>query len=346
MKKRQLLLTTAITLSFIWAILSVYGAFLSSERAAVFFQSVPLILFWFLWVFFLLAGFFFSPLLRAQLFLFMIHLGVLFVFLGGLWGSSKSIALRNRLFGQEIISKGLVCLFAGEKDCRVYDSQGKEIGRLPFELHLENFDIFYYDNPSLIIQDKESPDSLYMVPVQTSGPVHFDGGIELEVLRQFQNLQIIFQDGRPTPAEGPPDQPDPGLEIKLRTPEGKEEYHYVWQRRAVHSLPKHRFKIQYQAPQWPRQYRSQISIWQADQQPIYCTIEVNRPFFYKGYLFYQSSWGQDEKGLYSVIGVVNNSGLTAVFFGYGLLALGTAGQCWFRPLLSQISKKKEVSYRD
>lgn len=346
MKKRRWLLSAAIVLSFIWVILSVYGAFLLNQQASVFFQSIPLCLFWFLWVFFLFFSFFLFSKLWRQPFLLMIHLGVLFVFLGGIWGSPKLITLCNRLFGREVISKGLICLPLGEKHSRVYDSQGKEIGRLPFDLHLENFDVFYYDNPSLIIQDKESPDFLYMVPIQTSGPVYFDGGIELEVLRQFQHLQIIFQDGRPVPAEGPPGQPDPGFEIKLRPPDGKEEYHYVWQGRAVHSLPKHRFRIQYQAPQWPRQYRSQISIWQADQQPIYCTIEVNRPFFYKGYLFYQSSWGQDEKGLYSVIGVVNNSGLTAVFFGYGLLALGTAGQCWFRPLLSHILKKKERLYRN
>lgn len=276
----------------------------------------------------------------------MIHLGVLFVFGGGVWGSPKSIALRNRLVGREVVSKGLICLSLGEKHSRVYDSQGKEIGRLPFDLYLENFEVFYYDNPSLIIQDKNSPDSLYMVPVQTSGPVYFDGGIELEVLRQFQNLQIIFQNSQGVPVEGPPDQSNPGLEIKVKTPDSKEEYHYIWQGRPAYSLPKHRFGIQYQAPQWPRQYRSQISIWQADRQPIRYTIEVNRPLFYKGYLFYQSSWGQDEKGLYTIIGVVNNTGLTAVFFGYGLLALGTAGQFWFKPLLSHISKKKERSYRN
>lgn len=51
-------------------------------------------------------------------------------------------------------------------------------------------------------------------------------------------------------------------------------------------------------------------------------IEVNYPLRYAGYDFYQSSYGQDELGTYSVLQVASNRGASTVFAGYTLLTIG------------------------
>lgn len=345
MKKRRFFLIITFVLIWVWALLSIYGAFLGSGRAAEFFQSAPVGLFWFLWVFFLSAYFFLSPRAWTDPFLSMIHLGVLLVFAGGLWGSPKSIMLRNRMGGCSLIPKGFLVLSEQQEDCRVYNSQGQEVGRLPFELYLEKFDTFFYDHPRFVILDKTRPEFYCAAPVELEKSIVLEGGVQIEVIQHFRNLQIVFEAGKPAGKEGPPDHFNPGYLIRLQAPHGTQEYHHVWQRMRAPRIAKNRFEIFYQPPQWPRQYQSKLSIRQADHPVLTRSIEVNRPLFCKGYLFYQQSWGEDEKGRYSVIGVVHNSGLLAVFFGYGLLALGSAGHCWIQPFWTKVCKK-ERPHRD
>lgn len=235
-------LIVSVVLLGLWAGLSIYGSFLGSQRAASFFQSFPLSLFWLTCLVFLLFSLLYIK-LWTQPFLFMLHLGAAFVLAAGFWGSPKASAWRNHIWGTSEISKGFLFLAEKESERTVVDSDGRVLGSLPFDIVLERFTTSFYESPGLPI---------------------------------------------------------------------------------------------------PRQYESRITIRQPDGSSSAYTIQVNRPLFYGGYLFYQHSWGKDEKGLYSVIGIVNNRGLSALLAGYILLVLGAAGQFWVIPFLR--SRRKERPY--
>ncbi|MEJ5259534.1 MAG: cytochrome c biogenesis protein ResB [Anaerohalosphaeraceae bacterium] len=224
----------------------------------------------------------------------------------------------------------------------MYDAAGREIGSLPFDFRLEEFTITYYDSPSLRLFDKNTRQNLCTLPQIPEGPVELEGGLRLEVLQRYNNLQLRRQQGRAVPAEGPAQIRNPGFELKLLWPDGTEEYYYVWEQKDFWAPPFNRCIIAYSAPQMPRQYESRISLHRNGQSTVH-SIRVNRPLVYGGYTFIQQSWGQDEKGYYSILGVVSNRGFPAVLTGYSLLMLGTAGHFWLIPLLHAFRKERHHS---
>lgn len=341
MKKHQFWLLASVILLGLWAVLCVFASFLGSRAAASFFQSGPLSLFWLIWVLFLLFSLR-NPTFWTKPFLLMLHLGTLFVFAGGLWGGPRSFEWRNRFGRAPEIAKGYLILSEQEETNKVYDAAGREIGSLPFDFRLEEFTITYYDSPSLRLFDKNTRQNLCTLPQIPEGPVELEGGLRLEVLQRYNNLQLRRQQGRAVPAEGPAQIRNPGFELKLLWPDGTEEYYYVWEQKDFWAPPFNRCIIAYSAPQMPRQYESRISLHRNGQSTVH-SIRVNRPLVYGGYTFIQQSWGQDEKGYYSILGVVSNRGFPAVLTGYSLLMLGTAGHFWLIPLLHAFRKERHHS---
>ncbi len=328
------------------AVLSVYGAFLGAENAGRFFRSPPLAMMWIILVLILAGGIVFFRRLRTRPFLFLTHAGCLLVLLGGLWGSEKGIHFRNHFFGSKGFTKGLIPLYEGQSSPILHDYEGHVQGQLPFEIHLHAFEVQYYDGPQFIIHDKADPRHLYTIPVE-AGRTFFLGpseqAVEFGIVRSFKNLQIRIVEGGVAAVEGPEDLPNPGHEVQFVLPDGGREIQYVFERHELHSLPKYRFEVRYCPPQMPKEYASQLSIIENGQEQVRKRIRVNDPLFYKGYLFHQNSWGQDHRGLYSVIGVVSNSGLAAVFAGYGMLAIGLFGGLWILPAADWFRKKGETT---
>lgn len=331
MKIPRIILVFGLVLVLGLAVLSVYGAFLGTEKAAIFFNSSPMVLFWFILVGILLGGFLFFRRLWTRPFLFMIHVGCLLVLLGGLWGSQQGIALRSYLLNCRGLYKGMIPLYEGEGSSVLYDGQANPIGNLPFEIHLNQFEVQYYDAPQFVIIDKADPQRVYTVPVEIGAVFTFGQRIQFEAVRSFRNLQIHREGGQTMAVEGPQEAENPGCQVRFVFPDGTEEIQYVFERFPVHSMPRYRFEIAFQPPQIPKEYVSELVVIENGQETARKRIEVNHPLFFKGYLFHQKSWGQDQNGFYSVIGVVSNSGLPAVFAGYGFLAAGMVGQLWIVP---------------
>lgn len=331
MKIPRIILVFGLVLVGGLAVLSVYGAFLGAEKAAVFFNSSPMVLFWFILVGILIGGFLFFRRLWTRPFLFMVHVGCLLVLLGGLWGSQQGIALRGRLLNYRGLYEGMIPLYEGEGSSVLYDGQAKPIGNLPFEVFLKEFQVQYYDAPQFVIIDKADPQRVYTIPVEIGAVFTFGQQIQFGAVRYFRNLQIHREGGQTTVAEGPQEADNPGYQVRFILSDGAEETQYVFERFPVHSMPRYRFEIAFQPPQMPKEYISELVIIEDGQEKARKRIEVNHPLFYKGYLLHQKSWGQDQNGVYSIIGVVSNSGLPAVFGGYGLLVAGIAGQLWIVP---------------
>jgi hypothetical protein len=72
-------------------------------------------------------------------------------------------------------------------------------------------------------------------------------------------------------------------------------------------------------------------------------VSVNHPVSYGGYCFYQSFYGSDYLGQYTVLHVKTASGIFVVYTGYALLCLGVIWSLWVRNLLPAIRSYKGVS---
>jgi energy-coupling factor transporter transmembrane protein EcfT len=72
-------------------------------------------------------------------------------------------------------------------------------------------------------------------------------------------------------------------------------------------------------------------------------ISVNHPASYGGYYFYQSSYGSDYHGKYTILHAKTASGLFVVYTGYAFLCLGVIWSLWGRNLLPAIRSYKGVN---
>ncbi len=68
-------------------------------------------------------------------------------------------------------------------------------------------------------------------------------------------------------------------------------------------------------------------------------LEVNKPMHFGGYHFYQSSYGQGQRGTYTILTAVSDNGWTAVRIGFILLLGGTFWQLWAEPILRAARRK-------
>ena len=98
------------------------------------------------------------------------------------------------------------------------------------------------------------------------------------------------------------------------------------------------FRIDYYEGQVVRDYFSDVAVIDGDREVLTKTIEVNGPLYYGGYHFYQHSYGDLGKE-YTVLSVTSDSGLLAVYVGYGLLCGGIFGRFWFSDIAKMLKLK-------
>ncbi len=222
---KQWLYLFGLALIAAMVILSIYGACIGSEKAAIFFNSIPLIVFWALLAFVLIGGMFAG--LRRNLFLFLMHAGCLLVLAGGGWSSRAALNIKRDVFHRPIFSKALLKIYPQQAGNVVYSTDDNEFYQLPFFIRLDDFSISYYDS-SQCVSD----------------------------------------------------------------------------------------------------YTSKTTIIDRQKPVRQKDIEVNKPLYFGGYHIYQHSWGEDEQGRYSVFQIVSADGISLVFTGFALLAIGVAGRFW------------------
>jgi hypothetical protein len=74
-------------------------------------------------------------------------------------------------------------------------------------------------------------------------------------------------------------------------------------------------------------YKSDVTIFENESHAAHAVIEVNHPLHWGGYSFYQSSYDA-ERGAYTVLSVVSDSGLAAVYLGMAILSIGAFWRFW------------------
>jgi len=85
-------------------------------------------------------------------------------------------------------------------------------------------------------------------------------------------------------------------------------------------------------------YKSDVTILEGDRHAGHAVIEVNHPLHWGGYSFYQSSYDA-ERGAYTVLSVVSDSGLMAVYLGMAILSIGAFWRFWGEAIWGYTRKK-------
>jgi len=341
-------------------VFSIYGAFIGTENSQAFFNSIPLAVYWIFFALLLAVGLLlFRRLLRVPGLL-LVHLGCLAVLAGGLWGSDDGHKLRKRFLGREKMLSGRIIVYEGlsenrmigERDNLGYtidpnnnvmiyelDSHGHamilsdedpRILHLPFEIHLKDFRMEYYDPPHLLV-DAADGKTLDLKPAAPGNSFELSEGASLRILSVFRNFKIDMETRRAYDDSGPGY--NPAAEVLVTYSDGAMQKQYVFQSGLGHMGGREDFKLRYVPAGMVKDYFSDLQVSEGGKVMLEKTIEVNHPLYYGGYHFYQSSYDA-KAGRYTVLSVTSDSGLVLVFAGFALLCAGAVYHLWLRPIIA------------
>lgn len=347
-------------------VLSIYGAFIGTQRSQEFFNSVPLAVYWFFFALLLVVSLFlFRRLIRVPGLL-LIHLGCIAILAGGLWGSDDGHKLRKKLLGREKMPSGTIVIYEDLSENRAikdpynltydadannnvsiyeFDTHGHpilltdedpRIFHLPFEIHLKDFRIEYYDPPRLLV-DTADGKSWELKPIETDASFQLDGKASLKILNTYKNFKIDMDRGA---YDDPHPESNPAVQILITYPDGTEHKQYVFENHPGHSGKSKEFTLRYITQSMIKDYFSDLQVIAGGKVVLEKTIEVNHPLYYGGYHFYQSSY-DDKAGRYTVLSVTSDSGLVPVFTGFALMCAGAVYHLWLRPIIAHFKTAKQ-----
>ncbi len=303
---------------------SVYGAFIGAERAKEFFNSIPLAIYWLGFILLLAASLLLFQRLRRIPALLMIHIGCIFILGGAMWGSQAGHQLQNRLFGIDKIPAGIMQIFENNSENRVQLMDDK-IKQLPFSIALKDFRIEYYEPQYLYIESIQG--DIWNLPVKAGEEYKLGKGFgSLKIVRVFENFKIGLNR---TVTDDPNTGFNPALEVKVTTPAGLELTRYVFDSSRPFMYPNDELYMAYERS--IRDYISSVQVVQGNNVVAEKDIEVNHPLHFGGYHFYQQAY-DTQTGQYTILMVVSDTGLSAVYYGFILLCLGVIWQFWFKKM--------------
>ncbi len=341
------------------AALSVVGAFLGAERAKALFNSPPLAAFWLLLLVLTAAAILMSGRIRRRPGSLAMHLGVVLVLVGGVWGSEARHELSSRLTGRARIPAGLLVVPEGERSREILDTSGERvIGELPFELELRDFRIERYPlgDPRwhLVAEVPAAGDEPQLLEWEIGRELQVRGtDVRVKVLQYLEAARPVYREGtgetplltKPDGAVSDPESDVPAIRLSLRragagsaeawlVPRPGRDLAVLWVRDVLG--PDERGSADavwfwLVRPLSPvKSYQSEVVVWENGREAARHVIEVNRPLHYGGYYLYQQSFDPAE-GRYTVLRVTSDSGLWWVFAGFGMLCAGAFWRFWGRP---------------
>ncbi len=320
-------------------LLSVYGAFLGAERAQAFFNSLPLAVYWFVFIALLGAGIIaFRRLLRVPALLLM-HLGCILVLIGALWGSNGGHALAKRLFGLDKIPQGQMGILERTQEDGVRMADSNSARKLPFFVRLKDFRMEYYEPGSLLIRSRTGQS--WRLPAVAGQTLSLGEGLgTVAIQRVFKNFRIDIR-GEEHIAYDAPGGSMPALQVSRERPGERPGNRYVFEQSMGHGDPNDPLVMSY--ARMVRDYVSELEIFKEGRVVAAKNIEVNHPLHYGGYHFYQHSYGEDKLGDYTVLMVVSDSGLNLVYGGYLMLVGGVFWHFWGRRIVTGLKMRHAVT---
>ena len=319
--------------------LSIVGAFYGAEKAALFFNSLPLTIYWLTLAVFLVAGLVtFRRLIRVPGLLF-IHLGCVFILVGAIWGSEAGHRLQKKLLGIDKVPFGYMMIYEQTAKDSIVDEDDNVLMKLPFSIYLEDFRIEYYKSRSYLQVENKNGNRL-QIPDEAGQELSLNES-EIKILRVFKNLKISIVDGKKVAIDSTKPGINPVIKINIELPDGSSKRKYIFSQFPQDAYSDAGLKFTYvsqlKAP--VKDYLSDLILLEGEKQIIKKTIEVNHPLHYGGYHFYQHSY-DPEKGQYTILTVYSDSGLNLVYAGYLMLCSGALWHFWFRHFLKFFKRSR------
>ncbi len=325
-KFRRIILWAVLVLIILLIFLSIYGAFIGPQQAKDLFNSIPLIIYWFVFTLVLIAGLITFGRLAQRPKLLLIHTGCILVLTGGMIGSESAHNIRKRLFGLDTIPAGQIALYKGQVGNRVILDSSEQVRELPFSVKLKDFRIQYYEPQYLRIQSRDGLS--WKMPVEVGKEFSLGPNLgTVEILRVFENFKITTEDDKRIAVDSTQPGYNPALQVQTKGPDGSTETRYVFELFPEHAGPEDKLLLSYYRV--ISDYISDLQIIKDGKIVVDKSIEVNKPLHFGGYHFYQHSY-DSEAGRYSVLKVVSDTGLNAVYTGYILLCIGVFWHFWLR----------------
>ncbi len=319
-KLRRFLMWMALLLIVFLTILSIVGAFYGAEKAAQFFNSLPLTVYWLTLTVFLIVGLVtFRRIIRVPGLL-LIHLGCTFILIGAMSGSQAGHHLQKKLFGIDRVPFGYMMIYEQTAKDSIVDEDDKVLAKLPFSIYLKDFRIEYYKNQSYLQVETKDGESR-QIPDELDHELSLNES-KIKILRVFRNFKIAIIDGKKVVTDSAEPGMNPAAKINIELPDGTSNQQYIFARFPQDSYSDAGLKFTYvsqlKAP--VKDYFSDVILLEGEKQISQKTIEVNHPIHYGGYHFYQHSY-DPEKGQYTILTAYSDSGLNLVYAGYLTLSL-------------------------
>jgi len=324
----------ALALIILLIFLSIYGAFLGTERAKEFFNSLPLAVYWVGFALLLTVGIaVFRRLLHVPGLL-LVHAGCILVLTGAIWGSDAGHKLRKKVFGIDKIQTGQMSIYEGYSDNRVI-LENNEIRELPFYIGLKDFRLEYYKPDYIFIQTRRGQAWRFPVEIGVELALGPDHGA-ITVTRVFRNFKITIEGDRSMAVDEPAAAgSNPALEVRIESPDGQATTRYVFERFPGHIHGEDELLLSYERV--VSDYISELQVIRDGEVAAEKDIEVNHPLRFGGYHFYQHSY-DDQAGEYTVLMVTSDTGLAPVYAGYLMLCIGVFYHFWLRGLSGRLNK--------
>lgn len=337
-KLRRFEMWAALILIALLIFLSVVSAFYGAEKAAHFFNSPPLTVFWLALTVLFIAGLAtFGRLIRVPGLL-LIHLGCVLVLIGSMWGSEAGHRLQKKLFGTDKVPFGYMRIYEQTAANNIVAEDDTVLIELPFSIYLEDFRVEYYPSRSYLQVENQSGGN-WEVPGEIGRELILDEA-KIKIVRTFRNFRIDISQGRKTVTDTPGPAMNPAAEIIIKLPEGTSRTEYIFSRFPRESYSKEGLKLTYVSQQASaiKDYFSDVILRRGREDIAKKAIEVNSPLHYGGYHFYQHSYDQQNEQ-YTILTVYSDSGLNLVYAGYLMLSMGVLWQLWLRHIRGYFQRR-------
>lgn len=306
---------------------SIHGAFIGADKAQAFFNSIPLSVYWAVFAFLLIAGVILFHRLAHLPGLWMMHIGCLCVLAGAIWGSQAGFKIQDALLDTDTLRTGHMVIYEGMASNAV-ETEERTIKTLPFTIRLADFRMEYYEPGLLMIQTPQGEGITVPARPGLNYTLGGDWG-SVEIVRQFEHFRVIPQDDEWVAIDDAEGGSNPALELRLTRPDGTRTTRYAFQNFDGHI--RYQDSLQFQYYRMVRDFISDLEVVRDDVVLARKSIEVNKPLYFGGYLFYQQSYDA-QAGRFTVLKVTSDRGQWIVFSGYILLCAGTFWHLWIRHL--------------
>ncbi len=364
---RRAIMWLVLLLILLLIIFSIYGAFIGTSRAASFFNTLPLAIYWIFFAVLLVIGIGTFKKLYRRPGLLLIHLGCIGVLLGGMLGSDAGHRLKRRILGIDKLRQGRMVIYEKMSENRVL-REGADIGigmdrdgtvvfyeahdrqhapikgedgrifSLPFDIKLNDFRMEYYDTPRLTVRSEDGR-AYALDPVEVGERFKLPDNTVITIVQKFGNLKLRMDKGGYVAYDDKGPGLNPAIKTRVQYADGTKEEQFAFANFSGEMGRKRRLSMRLANVGMVRDYFSDLQVIRDGEVVLTKTIQVNDPLHYGGYHFYQSAY-DDREERYTVLSVMSDSGLYIVYAGLWVMGIGVMWNMWLRPVMSYLNKRK------